>query len=171
MEGIWLAIGFICTSIFSATALPSFPVPLAYTPLLLIVGVMVLHRIGIVQGMIWLVLSGTLLLYGDGMPMRTLAYIASAVIGAFFAGRTFAKRSVYALLGLGLIVGLVFIATLWFVNATTLFFGQQSIVQLSGYEARWTIFLLEAGLYVGFLLSVSLRTWFERVFYVSSTTT
>ncbi len=168
MEGIWLALGFVCSSILAVTLIPSLPAPFAYTPLMLILGVIVLHRVSIAHGVVWLLLSGVLFLHGDNMPLHTMSYIAAAIVGAFFAARTFAKRSVYALLGLGTIVGGVFIATSWLGNAVTLFFGRDDVVRLSAHEAQSTFILLLVGLYAGFILSVALRRWFERIFYVAA---
>lgn len=166
MEGFWLAMGFICASLLAATAVPSLPVPFAYLPLMLMCGILVMNRVNVIHGAIWLVLSGVVLGVLGTAPERLLAYIVTAAVGLVLADRVFAKRSVYALLGLGVSMGVVFVLWEWLHRVIARLLNPERVVGMSGGEAWWTFVLLLGGLYVGFVVTVMFRHWVGKRFLV-----
>ena len=166
MEGAWLAIGFILASLLAGTAVPSLPVPFAYLPLMLMCGILVMNRVNVVHGALWLVLSGVVLGATGIAPGRLLAYIATAIAAFVLAERVFAKRSVYALIGLGASAGLVFVCVELLHRLVSNLLNSKRVVGMSAGEALWTLMLLLIGLYVGFVVTVMVRRWIGRRFLV-----
>lgn len=166
MEGIWLAVGFIITSLLATTAVPSLPVPFAYLPLMLGGGILVMNRVNVVHGALWLVLSGVVLQAAGTAPGRLVGYAIAALVGYVLAERVFAKRSVYALIGLGLTTGAAFVIFESGHHIVAAWLNRASDVGMTLREAAWTLLLLVLALYVGFVLAVELRRWVEKTFIV-----
>lgn len=166
MEGFLLAVGFICASLLAVTAVPSLPVPFAYLPLMLMCGILVMNRVSVIHGAIWLVLSGGVLGLTGTAPERLLAYVATAAVGLMLADRVFAKRSVYALLGLGVTMGAVFVLWEWLHHGISHLLNPERVVGMTAGEAWWTLLLLLSGLHVGFMVAVTLRHWVGKRFLV-----
>lgn len=166
MEGVWLAISFVCTSLLAATAVPSLPVPLAFFPLMLGGGILVMNRVNVLHGALWLALSGIVLGVIGTAPGRLSAYIVTAAVGLVLADRVFAKRSVYALLGLGVSMGTVFVLWEWLHRLLGRILGNEHAVGMSAGEGWWTLLLLLGGLYAGFVIAVVLRRWVGKRFLV-----
>ena len=132
-ESIYLALAFLATLFLALCFVPSLPYPLAYTPLIFITGLLVMHRTGVAPGLAWLFL-GSLLLATDHVAIASFWPQFFALLAAgLLASRVFASRSVYALMGLGLITGAVLLLfTLLQALATLIFSGGTASVSLSG---------------------------------------
>lgn len=167
LEAAALTITFLFTTLTAMTVVPSLPIPFVYTPLMLMTGLLVMHRIGVSPGVAWIVL-GALMLEARGItPGWLFPMCMSALLAALLVERVFATRSVYALLGLGLVTGvaavvLYSIAKLigGIVSGTPVAFG--ALLR----EDVWTLLLLLAGLYIGFTTIVTVREWLQRLFVV-----
>lgn len=168
MEGAWLALTFVLTSLLATTAVPSLPLPFALFPLMLMSGILVMHRLGVVHGAVWLVLAGVVLELVGTAPGRVVAYGLAAIVGVVATERVFAKRSVYALLGLGFTTGAAFVLYAWAQQLIGSWLNRARTEGMSFIEAIWTLALLTVGLYIGFTFAVVLRRWFEKTFVVRS---
>lgn len=157
MDGIWLAIGFILSSTLAVTVIPSLPVPFAYTPLLLAGGIVVMNRVRVSDGALWIVLSGIVLSMYDVAHGRGFSTVCAAIAGMVLAERVFAKRSVYALLGLGATTGGVFVGCEWIRHGIAQWLNFSGASGMSFSEAWWTWFLLLAVVYCAFVGSVTIR--------------
>jgi hypothetical protein len=162
-EAIYLALGFFVTLFIASCVVPSLPYPLYYTPLITITGLLVLQRGIIGAGLAWLIIGNLLLATNHVSPQTLLPQLAATVIAAFFATRVFATRSVYALMGLGLLTGLVIGLVTLLIALFSLATG--GFVASSG-SIIWSFVLLQIGLYIGFMTSISLRNWAKRTFVV-----
>ncbi|MBI1908026.1 hypothetical protein HYS28_01235 [Candidatus Uhrbacteria bacterium] len=166
-EAALLTALFLVTAVVAFAGVPSLPYPLAVFPLMLVTGLLVMHRVGVGPGVAWLVIGALVLEVRGITPGWCIPVIATAFLAALLVERVFATRSVYALLGLGLVSGL---------SAVSLFLALsllRTAIQGAGptfgrllHEGAWTFILLLAGLYVGFVTIVTFRSWVQRTFVV-----
>lgn len=101
MKSFAYACLFMVTLVLQTGAVASLPAPYRLFPLLLVVGVIILHERSLVLGTAWLALAGIVLEargLGDGLAV---AGLVSAGVAAGLAVSVFAKRSFWALLGVG----------------------------------------------------------------------
>lgn len=92
---------FLITLACQTTVIASWPEPWRFFPLALVIGVIILHERSLVLGAIWIGFSGVVLEWrglGDGLA---IAGLAAAGVGSALALSVFAKRSFWALLGVG----------------------------------------------------------------------
>lgn len=165
IEAIVLFASFLLTSFTAMTVVPSLPLPLAHIPLILITGLLVMHRVGVGPGVAWIV-TGALILEVRGItPGYILPLTASAGIAFILVERVFATRSVYALLGLGLVTGLVS-AVVYLIVQLLKGIIYDSPVALGALvqQSISTLVLLQIGLYVGFTAIVSIRSSMRNMF-------
>lgn len=163
---MWLGLGFILASIFATTVVPSLPEPLVFFPLLLVIGIVVMNRVDVVQGAVWLVLSGAVLSATGTMPGRFFATLLATAMSVVLAERVFAKRSVYALLGLGATTGAVYVLVELVRRSIARAFGDENAVGMDANEAWWTWLLLLCGVYASFVIVVALKQWLGKRFFV-----
>lgn len=145
---ILLALGFVVSYMLATTLVPSLPEPLAYAPLMLACGLLVMHRAGSVVGGAWMLLGGILI---AGPGTFWLAVVA-AVVGGVLAERVFAARSVYALLGLGAATGGAIAVAKIVAAVVALIAGTQVPMGMVFGRACWEMLLLLIMLYGGFVL-------------------
>ncbi len=167
-EAIYLAFGFAITMLLALCIVPSLPYPLMYTPLVMIAGLLVLQREGVGPGVAWLLLGSILMTVDHVAPYTLWPTIISTLVAVIFATRVFATRSVYALMGLGLITGLTYILTVLLGALIAVIFSSTLLPngQLSWSSLVAFFLLLQLGLYLGFMAIVSLRSWTLRTFVV-----
>lgn len=96
---------YACLCIFmialQASAITSLPEPLRYFPLTLVTGVIILHERSLLTGAVWIFLAGLILeAWGLGVGL-TFASLLAAIAAAVLAVFVFAKRSFWALMGVG----------------------------------------------------------------------
>ncbi len=101
IRSLFLPLLFASCVVIETSLLQPLPRPFSLVPLVFVVGVVLLHRVGIIEGVVWFILTGLLgLLFGFNEPFFWHAFILAG-IGAFLTKQTFAHRSLYALLALG----------------------------------------------------------------------
>lgn len=166
MQGLWLALSFILASIIATTAMHSLPEPLVFLPLMLAGGIVVMNRIGVVQGALWLVLSSIVLASAGTLPGRLVTTLIATAMGVILAERVFAKRSVYALLGLGATTGAVYVVLGLTHRAIARMFNDVSMVGMGVREAWWTWLLLMISVYAAFVVTVAITQWLGKRFLV-----
>ncbi|HCC83777.1 TPA: hypothetical protein DEP96_02925 [Candidatus Uhrbacteria bacterium] len=165
-EAIYLALGFASTMFVALGVIPSLPFPLMYTPLVLITGLLVLQREGVGPGIAWLLLGSLLLSIDHVAPRMLIPSIIATLVAAIFANRVFATRSVYALMGLGLITGLTFSLVVLLGALFSVIFLATPLPTTLLLSLLAFFLLLQLGLYLGFLAVTSLRSWTLRTFVV-----
>lgn len=165
-EAIYLALTFAFTMFVAQGVVPSLPFPLLYTPLVMITGLLVLQRQGVVVGVAWLVLGSLLLAVDNVAPQILLPSLIATAVAAIFATRVFATRSVYALMGLGLVTGLAFCLSALGGSLLKILFSPNFLPASLLPNLLATFILLQVGLYLGFVVSTSLRSWTLRTFVV-----
>lgn len=92
---------FLLTMLLQTAAIPSLPPPLRLFPLALVIGVVVLHERSLLLGVLWIALAGVILEVrglGEGLAVAAIVAAGSALALAIFV---FAKRSFWALMGVG----------------------------------------------------------------------
>ena len=145
---------FLCLAL-QGSLIFSLPKPLAFIPLMFIVGVLITHRSESVYGAVWFLLSAVLLpLFGAG-PGTFISYIAVAIVSLLVTDRLFANRSVYALIGLG---GTLFLA---YAFSRFLFFATINVYL---YGLLFTVI----GLYFGYVASRYIERLESQLFLIRS---
>ncbi len=165
-EAIYLAIGFALTMLMAIGIVPSLPFPLTYTPLVLITGLLVLQREGVGPGVAWLLLGSLLMTIDHVAPYTLWPTIIATLVAVIFATRVFATRSVYALMGLGLVTGLTYSLTVLFGALLAVIFSATPLPSTLLPSLLAFFVLLQLCLYLGFMAIVSLRSWTLRTFVV-----
>lgn len=167
LPAVFLSLGFFFTSLIAVTVVPSLPAPLAYTPLVMITGLLTMHRVGVGPGVAWLALGGLFLSFTGIAPGAFVPHVVSALVAVLLVERVFATRSVYALLGLGLVTGLCTLVVDLIVQGIGSIFDDapRSFTGLLSHNL-WTLLLLILGLYAGFVIVVAFRTWTRRTFVI-----
>jgi hypothetical protein len=94
--GILLALTFALLHVLQQSTLHVFGAPWANIPLLVIAGIIVMQRVGIEEGVAWFLALSLL----NGFDLYAFCW---AVVGPIFLLRVFTTRSVYALIGLGIV--------------------------------------------------------------------
>lgn len=165
VEAIILFVSFLLTSLTAMTIVPSLPLPLAYTPLILITGLLVMHRVGVGPGIAWIVVGALILEVRGITPGHILPLTVAAGIAFMLVERVFATRSVYALLGLGLVTGLTSVIVYSMVQLVNGMINEMP-VSLSSLiqQSLWLLILLEVGLYLSFTGIVTIRSSMRNIF-------
>ncbi|MEK7459011.1 MAG: hypothetical protein AAB663_01250 [Patescibacteria group bacterium] len=166
MQGLWLALSFILASIIATTAIPSLPEPFVFLPIMLAGGIVVMNRIGVVQGTLWLVLSSVVLATAGTSSGRVVTTLIATAVGVVLAERVFAKRSVYALLGLGATTGAVYVVLGLAHRVVARMLDDVSAVGMNVREAWWTWLLLMFSVYAAFVVAVAVTQWLGKRFLV-----
>lgn len=123
---------------------------IAAIPLLTITGILIMQRIGIMEGAAWFFVLGIIRL--------DIVSIVIAFIGPVLLVKLFSARSLYALFGLGLVAFGLGIATLGAVHELVTWL-KDSIVWEISYS---TLFMQEALLVPGLFCGSNLVRWLER---------
>lgn len=170
IQDVALALAFLVTTTIAATIVPSLPLPLAFLPLMLATGLLVMHRVGSIPGALWIVLGAGLVQGIGAVQGELLPACIGAIGGAVLVERVFASRSVYALLGLGLsaggLVALAAIAGNVFAHLTGA--AARNFGSVAG-QSAWELLLLVMTLYAGFVLTSWLRRVLTRLFVIRTT--
>ena len=101
MTNIIYAIMFMLTMAVQTGAIASLPEPLRFFPLALVIGVIVLHERSLSLGAAWIVIAGVILEARGLSDGAAIASLVAAVVAVVLAVLVFAKRSFWALLGVG----------------------------------------------------------------------
>lgn len=166
-RALLLSIGLFISLLVAASAVTSLPFPFVYTPIITITGLLVLNRVGIAEGAVWLIAGGFFLTAAGSNPHALLENAIVAGLGALLTTRVFATRSAYALLGLGVATGVSAGAAVLIVGGMrNLTLGLPLIAEDAAARAAWTLILLLAGLYAGFASVVMLRQRLQKFFVV-----
>lgn len=167
ITGVLTALAFVLTLAIEQGAIRSLPAPLGLFPLMLVCGVLVMHRGDLFLGVCWFVAMAIIVHpWGNG-AVAVAPLLVAAVAALPLQQKIFTNRSVYALLGLG--------ASLFFVMTLTAFI-------IAGVHGVWSDeswltehFLrdraieaveLLVGLYVGVDLVRRLGTWAKKTFFL-----
>ena len=98
-SGILLGIGFFFTLAFEMCFLHAFGAPIASVPLVLLVGILLLHT-SIEQGILWMILA--VLCAGMGfLEGSWVSFCLTGTGGALLVRYFFSRRSIFGLLALG----------------------------------------------------------------------
>lgn len=103
------ALLFLGTMVLQTAAVASLPEPYRLFPLALVIGVIVLHERSLVLGSLWIGVSGFILEargLGEGLAF---AGVVAAVAAVVLTLSVFAKRSFWALLGVGMSTAFVYV--------------------------------------------------------------
>ena len=92
---------FLITLVVQASFVTSLSLPFSTIPLMLLIGILVMHRSETYFGALWMILSGVLLPLFSPSSGTFFAYVAAAIAGTLLMNRVFTNRSAYALFGLG----------------------------------------------------------------------
>lgn len=168
MTAVIVAIVFGITMVLETSAVQSLPPPYSAFPLMLIAGVIVLHRTDAVLGIAWLLLMALFAdAWGEGSG-AILPFLIASALAVPLKRRVFTNRSVYALLGMGLSVQVVLIVTATLLSlahtvfSDTALYGQDFVAT----RFRETLLLL-GGLYLSAMGLRSASHWLKRTFYVN----
>ncbi|HRH31966.1 MAG TPA: hypothetical protein PLK06_01445 [bacterium] len=140
--------GFLLLAlVLQSAGIASLPDPWRLFPLVFVLGVIVLHERSLLLGASWIALSGIILELrglGDGLAFAAIVAAATAV-GLSLS--VFAKRSFWALLGIGMgsVFGYVIARFVW-LGSFALLTGSNLRLQAEMHEATATIFLAGLGL-------------------------
>ncbi len=167
-RALFLPLLFLFSTLVETSFLESLPRPFSLVPLLFVIGVVLLHRVGIAEGVTWFVLSGLgERIFGFQEPFFW-HLIVVGIVGAFLTKQTFAHRSLYALLALG--------ASLFFLERTleiisrevAHLFSKLDYLLVSDVFSRmprdFLVFIVS--LYVAYLIAQYIEFLLRKVFYL-----
>lgn len=125
MQSVAIALLFIFALFTEASLIASLGKPFNAIPFLFLVGIVVMHRLQPGYGIAWFILSAIFLPTLSQDKGIWLAYVAVAIAGSLLMDRVFTNRSIYALLGLGATLYVLFaLIQLFFkTEAYQLFYG------------------------------------------------
>lgn len=146
---LMLAMGFVFLLTCEASGIWVFESWVSAIPMMMIVGFLVLQRVGVAEGVAWFCVLA--LLRGD-IVAGTIA-----LIGPSLTSRVFSTRSLYALLGIGLVSHAVGILVLLAVHGAL-----SAIFHVSWNIQYGTLWLQELLLIPGLYLGTSGIWWFDR---------
>lgn len=146
---------------FELGVISAWPMPWSQLPLVFLTGVLIMHFVRPIFGVIWLLVAGLFLdLLGLPDVPHLLTFGLSGAAGLFLAHRVFTNRSVYAMMGLGaamyFVVSLVSLFWHLIQNASAPFF--QTLM------SEWIVFLV--ALFATFFASRRLANLLRTVFFV-----
>lgn len=147
MTNLLSAVFLLLSLVLQSAGLASLPDPWRLFPLTLVLGVIVLHERSLLLGASWIALSGCILELrglGDGLAF---AGIVAAGIAVGLSLSVFAKRSFWALLGIGAgsALGFVLARLLW-IGGFALLAASDLHLQAELREASMTVVLAVLGL-------------------------
>lgn len=154
-------INLIITSLFflsvvaQTSLIQSGPVNFIFFPLHLIIGLLVFHRYSPPVGSLWFLLTIPLAIWGF-QPGSAWSYLSIALVGLILVNRLFTTRSVYALLGLGLTMSLLYLVINLSLGALHLNLTQIIIF----------VFEILFGLFIGNLISSYWQKFSSRWIYI-----
>ena len=157
IKNILIGFLFFLGSIFELSLIHAMNFSFALIPLNFILGVIIMHRAGAIQGAAWFIMSGLLLNFFGFDSHHWISYFTIAGVGSFLTTKFFTNRSVYALLGLGLTL----FAILFVINLIISFETEQ-IIKILFIQIFFIIF----GLYFGFLASRYIENLAKSMFIV-----
>ena len=108
ITNLWYGLMFLAALVCQTAVISAWPEPFRFFPLTLVLGVIILHERSLVLGVIWISLAGAILEargLGSGLAIGSLV---AALAAAGLALSVFAKRSFWALLGVGVGSALAF---------------------------------------------------------------
>ena len=148
---------------FELGVISAWPTPWNQIPLVFLTGVLIMHFVRPVFGVIWLLVAGLFLdLLGLPDVPHVLTFGLAGAAGLFLAHRIFTNRSVYAMIGLGasmyFVVSLVGLLWYFFLDAVAPFF--QSLF------TEWVVFFV--ALLAAFFASRRLANLLRTIFLVRS---
>lgn len=153
--GLLLCGLFYLSTAIQTSLVHSLPRPFSFFPIHVIVGLLIAHRTGPQNGVIWFLL--TLPFVWSGLqPGTTWSYLWLAGSSYFLISRLFTTRSVYALIGLGLTVIVPYLAI-------NLLFDR---LTFSWLEFGYFLIFVILGLYLGFIIATYLQRLWSRWVYV-----
>ncbi|MBT3230328.1 hypothetical protein HN358_00890 [Candidatus Uhrbacteria bacterium] len=145
-NSIVFTILLIVSTVVELSIINTFGYPIFLFPLTLSIGVLMLHMLPITFGIMWLLLSPMLLSMLGAESMNIIPYILVVIVGTALTMRVFTRRSVYALIGLGIIL----ISTFTFTSGILgidIFSGHPYLKSLGYIIFEMTILLI-----IGFIL-------------------
>ncbi|MBU0614063.1 hypothetical protein KJ766_02120 [Patescibacteria group bacterium] len=104
MKPFLMVLLFFCSALVSTSFIQALSLPFALLPLHLIVGTIILHREGFMYGGFWFIASAvTLPILGSTMYFWWI-WLLIGFFGIFLVQKVITNRSVYALVGLGIVL-------------------------------------------------------------------
>ncbi len=146
---LFLAVGFVILLTFETSVLWTFLGWISAIPLMMIVGLLVLQRVGIPEGVAWFVVLAVL--RGD-LVAGTIAFI-----GPVLTVRVFSTRSLYALLGIGLVSHAAGILVLFVLHVSV-----RAVFDVSWSVPYSMLWLQELLLLPGLYFGMSGIRWFDQ---------
>lgn len=167
MASALIALAFGAARSLEMSLVQSFPLPYAVMPVMLIAGIIVLHRVDLVLGIAWLVMMSVLAdPWGEGAT-TVVPFLAAAVAAVPLEQRIFANRSVYALLGMGLSLQFVVVLTAVIMAAAHGLWSDTALFGHGFLTARiYETIMLLLGLYGGAAAFWRLSQWARRTFFL-----
>lgn len=165
--GVFAAILFIAAKMIEESIIQSLPLPYASLPIMVIFGLLVMHRVHQYVGVTWFVLVAiTAHPWGFG-GTAVLPFLVGAMIAIPLQQKIFAHRSVYALLGLGLGVYVSMVVTAYLVTGFHAIWSDEPWLPEQFFQQRIAEgIMLIIGLYIGDEIARRLGGWGRRTFYL-----
>jgi len=133
-------------SVVNTLSYPYFLFPIAFS-----IGVLMFHTLPILYGILWFILLPIMLSILGSESINILPYIIVLIAGTTLTMRVFTRRSMYALLGLGIIL-------ISLLSGTQILFGNSPFGNNPGLGSfGWAILELIIALIVGFSLIQKLK--------------
>lgn len=130
---------FFLAVVVQVSVISVLPGVLRLFPLALVSGVIVLHERSLFVGAVWIAMSGFVIeLWGLGAGY-TLASVVAASVAVILATLVFAKRSFWALLGIGFGAAAGFAVARWLWFAVWAMFSAKQIALLAVLSDGWGI--------------------------------
>ncbi len=143
--------------------------PFSLFPLHLVVGILVFHREGIVYGSVWF-LGSSILLGSLGLPLFAWwSWILVGALGFFLVKKVITNRSVYALVGFGIIMyALMWLLNFGFPRIFNLFGLHFNVINTSFKHEIFIFILVILILYFGFVTAVKIEKISKKLFLTRS---
>jgi hypothetical protein len=152
-------------SFFEGTWLSSAGNPWFCFPVVMTIGILVMHRRGPISGIVWFFLAAILVPFLGFSVFPSWPYPFIGVFGVLLVLRLFSTRSIYALLGFGAILYLSYLVLLLLGWMFTGHFG--SMLLLHPFSVFiFGFFFLMIGLTIGFTISRGSTRLFKNLFLI-----
>lgn len=148
---------FFLSALAQTSLIQSGSINFNFFPLHIIIGLFVLHRYYPAVGSLWFILTIPLAIWGF-LPGSAWSYLGVALFGLVLVSRIFTTRSVYALIGLGLSVSLLYLIINFSLGELSL-----KIIQIITFEAE-----VLSGLFICNIISSYWRKFSSRWIYIRS---
>lgn len=169
MMSILLALFFFGAAALEGAVVHSLPMPYTTFPLMFLCGILIIQRLDLGLGVVWIMLAGLLAHpWGEG-NLAVFPYFMAALAGIPLVTKVFTNRSLYALIGLGMVLHLVAVSSALLQGLAVALVTHKSLFAFgfSRFRLSEAVFLF-IGLAIGGILTRKLHRWSQRTFFLHS---